>query len=131
MAVEYPEFLNTPEKWNECVQNTSTLKEFEELFYKLMDNFENSPTNVFAVIKELEKDIVEYHGNECIYSFMEVVEAVVRYTMFTGYEQRQAEYEALEALEAEERRKQIGQDVCDCGAVHDLLEAARNELRFN
>ena len=30
--LSYPEFLNTAEKWNDCVQSITSVEQFEEFF---------------------------------------------------------------------------------------------------
>ena len=31
-----PEFMNTKEKWNDCVRNTDTVEKFEQVMNKLL-----------------------------------------------------------------------------------------------
>ena len=49
-----PVFLNTEEKYNELVRKTDTVKKYEEVFYKLLEDDTLSLMDVLTLIKCFE-----------------------------------------------------------------------------
>ena len=47
-------FLNTEEKYNELVQKTDTVKKYEEVFYKLLEDDTLSLMDVLTLMKCFE-----------------------------------------------------------------------------
>ena len=47
-------FLNTEEKYNELVQKTDTVKKYEEVFYKLLEDDALSLMDVLTLMKCFE-----------------------------------------------------------------------------
>ena len=106
----YPAFLDHKSKWLEWVEKTKTIPQFEEVFYKMMEDKDMSTENVLKVMKEFEKDVIECHGNELIYCVMEVVEAIMRYMLF-----RNQDCEIAKAKE-EQQARESSRVTCDCFA---------------
>ena len=77
--ISYPEFLNTVEKWNDCVQNVTSVERFEEIFYKIMDDLSVSTLDMLRIMRKLESDIFLVHGNKEIYCVMDVVDSIIHY----------------------------------------------------
>ena len=72
--ISYPEFLNTVEKWNNCVQNVTLVERFEEIFYKILDDPSVSTLDMLRIMRKLESDIFLVHDNKEIYCVMDVVD---------------------------------------------------------
>ena len=101
-SIEYPEFLNSDEKWTKCVNETVSVEQFEDVFYKLLDDPSVSTLDVLRIIKRFERDVYNVHGNQHIHSVVEVVDSIIRYMVSAtrDFEQQLAKRKALEKAEA-------------------------------
>ena len=109
--VNYPEFLNTEEKWKECVQNTKTVAQFEDVFYKLLDDDSLTTLDILRLIKLLEQDVVLAHGNFSVYCVTDVIDSVIRYMVTASKELEEIQHQRdqdclIHSLKKEEQRKQ-------------------------
>ena len=52
--LKLPVFLNTEEKYNELVRKTDTVKKYEEVFYKLLEDDTLSLMDVLTLMKCFE-----------------------------------------------------------------------------
>ena len=77
--ISYPEFLNTVEKWNDCVRNITSVEQFKEIFYKIMDDTSVLTLDMLRIMRKLESDIFLIHGNKEIYCVMDVVDSIIHY----------------------------------------------------
>ena len=84
--IKYPEFLNTIEKYNECVRNTLTVKQFEDVFRKLLDDDTIPMLDCIKIMAKLEHDTIEAHGNKEISCIMDMAEAIINYHYTTSKE---------------------------------------------
>ena len=84
--IKYPEFLNTIEKYNECVRNTLTVKQFEDVFRKLLDDDTIPMLDCIKIMAKLEHDTIEAHGNKDISCIMDMAEAIINYHYTTSKE---------------------------------------------
>ena len=68
------------------VQSTTSVDQFEEIFYKLLED-ESVPTlDVLRIMRKLERDIYMVHGNKDIYCVMDVVDSIVQYMITSARE---------------------------------------------
>lgn len=98
----YPEFLNTVEKWNECVRNITSVGQFEEIFYKIMDDPSVSTLDVLRIMRKLENDIFLVHGNKEIYCVMDIVDSIIRYMITATKECEKEKADSGQQKEEEE-----------------------------
>ena len=77
--ISYPEFLNTVEKWNDCVRSITSVEQFEEIFYKIMDDPSVSTLDMLRIMRKLESNIFLVHSNKEIYCVMDVVDSIIHY----------------------------------------------------
>lgn len=79
-----PSFLNTEDKWNECVRSIDSIDKFEEIFYKLLEDEDMFTVDILRIMKKLERDVVLVHGNKDIYCVLDVVDSTLRYLVTTA-----------------------------------------------
>ena len=84
--IKYPEFLNTIEKYNKCVRNTLTVKQFEDVFCKLLDDDTIPMVDCIKIMAKLEHDTITTHGNKEISCIMDMAEAIINYHYITSKE---------------------------------------------
>ena len=84
--IKYPEFLNTIEKYNECVRNTLIVKQFEDVFHKLLDDDTIPMLDCIKIMAKLEHDTIEVHGNKDLSCIIDMAEAIINYHYTTSKE---------------------------------------------
>ena len=56
-----PEFLNTKEKWNDCVRNTDTVEKFEQVMNKLLEDNKITALDFYIIMCTLNYYLEEEH----------------------------------------------------------------------
>ena len=112
--VTYPDFLNTKEKYDECVQNIRTVKEFEDVFHRLLADDTVSMLDMMKIMGKLEADTIATHGNNDVSCILDMAEAIINYEIITQKEQAQTQLVRKQTMTPNEDHKK-GKIVCDCG----------------
>ena len=103
MEKKFPEFLNTEDKWNAEVRRVSTVNQFEDFFYMLLEDPEISTADVLKIMKRFKRDVVLVHGNKEIYCVMDVVDSIIRYMIASTLVQEEP---VAAKMQAEEKAKE-------------------------
>ena len=99
--LKLPVFLNTEEKYNELVRKTDTVKKYEEVFYKLLEDDTSSLMDVLTLMKCFEWDVILVHGIKGVSYVLDLTESIIRYMIqMTEEESKSNIYET----EDQERR---------------------------
>ena len=77
--LKLPVFLNTEEKYNELVRKTDTVKKYEEVFYKLLEDDALSLMDVLTLMKCFERDVILVHGIKGVSYVLDLTESIIRY----------------------------------------------------
>ena len=78
-SIKFPECLNTEDKWNAEVRRMSTVNQFEDFFYVLLEDPEISTADALKIMKRFKRDVVLVHGNRDVYCVMDVVDSIIQY----------------------------------------------------
>ena len=78
-SIYVPEFLNTKEKWKNCVSDTNTVVKFEKVMNKLLDDEKISAWDFYILICTLNHDLEEEHKNDSFSVLLQLVEALINY----------------------------------------------------
>ena len=78
-SIKLPEFLNTPDKYNEMVRKTDTVKKYEEVFYKLLGDQSLPLLDILILMKCIERDVILLHGINDVTHILELTESFIRY----------------------------------------------------
>ena len=78
-SIKLPEFLNTPDKYNEMVRKTDTVKKYEEVFYKLLGDQSLPLLDILTLTKCIERDVILLHGINDVTHILELTESFIRY----------------------------------------------------
>ena len=98
--LKLPVFLNTEVKYNELVQKTDTVKKYEEVFYKLLEDDTLSLMDVLTLMKCFEQDVILVHGIKGVSYVLDLTESIVQYMIQMTEEESKSQYET----EDQERR---------------------------
>ena len=113
--IKFPEFLNTEDKWNAEVRRVSTVNQFEDFFYTLLEDPEISTGDILKIMKRFERDVVLVHGNKDIYCVMDVVDSIIWYMITSALAQEQsvATYKLAEEKVKKKAKKESEEWVVD------------------
>ena len=75
--IKFPEFLNTAKKYSECIQNTKTVKQFEEICLKLLADDLITMIDIMKIMGKMEADIISVHGNKKVSCILDMAEAII------------------------------------------------------
>ena len=78
-SIKLPEFLNTPDKYNEMVRKTDTVKKYEEDFYKLLGDQSLPLLDILTLMKCIERDVILLHRINDVIHILELTESFIRY----------------------------------------------------
>ena len=78
-SIKLPEFLNTPDKYNEMVRKTDTVKKYEEVFYKLLGDQSLPLLDILTLMKCIERDVILLHGINDVTHILELTESFIWY----------------------------------------------------
>ena len=77
--VYLPEFLNTKEKWVDCIRNTDNIHKYEEVMKKLLEDEKITAFDFYTLMCLLEHDLTEHHKDEAFSSLLLLVEALINF----------------------------------------------------
>ena len=89
--------------WNAEVRRVSTVNQFEDFFYMLLEDPEISTADVLKIMKRFKRDVVLVHGNREIYFVMDVVDSIIRYMVTSALAQEEP---VAAKMQAEEKAKE-------------------------
>ena len=115
--IKYPEFLNTQKKYDECVQNTKTVKQFEDVCLKLLSDDSTTMIDVMKIMAKMEEDIIHIHGNKDVSCILDMAEAIIGYHLVSSKEKAQ------EILATQKKQQKEEEVTCDCELGAELLGA--------
>ena len=117
-ASKIPEFIDTPEKYNQVVRDTDTIEKYEDIFYKLLEDKDLSLVELLKIMYKFEQDVILYHQIPGVKHLMEMADSLIRYMISTA---RQEQYKKDLRMEEylDELENLVDKDVtCDCPERH-------------
>ena len=117
--LKLPVFLNTEEKYNEIVRKTDTVKKYEEVFYKLLEDDALSLMDVLTLMKCFERDVILVHGIRGVSYVLDLTESIIRYMIQMTEEESKSNTKQKikkEKLDSDSEGSE-GHFVCDCDGV--------------
>ena len=88
-----PEFLNTEEKYNNKIHETDTIEKFEGLFLKLLSDDSLDLSNIIALMKVIERDVILVNKVYEASDLMNMTESFLQYMMVKMTDKKQTEQE--------------------------------------
>ena len=80
-GINFPEFINTEEKYNKLIHEVNTLPKFEEIFLKLLSDDNLEMSTILVLIKLIECDVILVNNLIEASNLMEMTESFIRYIM--------------------------------------------------
>ena len=117
--LKLPVFLNTKEKYNELVRKTDTVKKYEEVFYKLLEDDTLSLMDVLTLMKCFERDVILVHGIKGVSYVLDLTESIIRYMIQMTEEESKSNMKQKIKKEDPDSDFEGGEGhfVCDCNGV--------------
>ena len=117
--LKLPVFFNTEEKYNELVQKTDTVKKYEEVFYKLLEDDALSLMDVLTLMKCFERDVILVHGIKGVSYMLDLTESIIRYMIQMTEEESKSNTKQKIKKEKPDSDSEgsEGHFVCDCDGI--------------
>ena len=114
-----PVFLNTEEKYNELVRKTDTVKKYEEVFYKLLEDDALSLMDVLTLMKCFERDVILVHGIKGVSYMLDLTESIIRYMIQIHEEESKSNTKQKIKKEKPDSDSEGSEAhfVCDCDGI--------------
>ena len=80
-GINFPEFINTEEKYNNLIHEVNTLPKFEEIFLKLLSDDNLEMSTILVLMKLIECDVILVNNLTEASNLMEMTESFIRYIM--------------------------------------------------
>ena len=80
-GINFPEFINTEEKYNKLIHEGNTLPKFEEIFLKLLSDDNLEMSTILVLMKLIEHDVILVNNLTEASNLMEMTESFIRYIM--------------------------------------------------
>ena len=117
--LKLPVFLNTEVKYNELVRKTDTVKKYEEVFYKLLEDDTLSLSDVLTLMKCFERDVILVHGIKGVSYVLDLTESIIRYMIQMTEEESKSNMKQKIKKEEPDSDSEDGEGhiVCDCNGI--------------
>ena len=115
--IKLPVFLNTQEKYNELVRKTDTVKKYEEVFYKLLEDDTVSLLDVLTLMKCFERDVILVHGNKSVEYVLDLTGSIIQYMIHMSEEEGKKVNTKLNIKKEKpdsDSEGDVGSTTCDC-----------------
>ena len=86
--VYVPDFLNTTEKWNDCVYNTNTVKKYEQLVLKILDDNQVTALGFYLILETLSRDLQLFHKDNKFLGILNVLQELIMYDHYKSKENK-------------------------------------------
>ena len=86
-GINFPEFINTEEKYNKLIHKVNTLPKFEEIFLKLLSDDNLEMSTILVLMKLIERDVILVNNLTDASNLMEMTESFIRYIMLKDISQ--------------------------------------------
>ena len=80
-GINFPEFINTEEKYNKMIHEVNTLPKFEEIFLKLLSDDNLEMLTILILMKLIEHDVILVNNLTEASNLLEMTESFIRYIM--------------------------------------------------
>ena len=106
-GINFPEFINTEEKYNKLIHEVNTLPKFEEIFLKLLSDDNLEMSTILVLMKLIERDVILVNNLTEASNLMKMTESFIRYIML----KESTSPKKAEQQESEKKTKKSVKDV--------------------
>ena len=115
-GINFPEFINTEEKYNKLIHEVNTLPKFEEIFLKLLSDDNSEMSTILVLMKLIERDVILVNNLTEASNLMEMTESFIRYIML----KESTSPKKTEQQESEKKTKK---------SLKDVFKEVKNRLK--
>ena len=101
-----PEFLNTEEKYNKMIHDVNTLHKFEEIVLKLLSDDTLEMSNIFTLMKMIERDVILINNLKEASSLIEMTETFMKYIMVKEKDKNQKQEQPKKPIKPKKLSKE-------------------------
>ena len=101
-----PEFLNTEEKYNKMIHEVNTLHKFEEIVLKLLSDDTLEMSNIFTLMKMIERDVILVNNLKEASSLIEMTETFMKYIMVKEKDKNQKQEQPKKPIKPKKLSKE-------------------------
>ena len=125
-GINFPEFINTKEKYNKLILEVNTLPKFEEIFLKLLSDDNLEMSTILVLMKLIECDVILVNNLTEASNLMEMTESFIRYIML----KESTSPKKTKQQESEKKTKKTVKDVSKRSKKSTKEEDSRKEKKM-
>ena len=125
-GINFPEFINTEEKYNKLIHEVNTLPKFEEIFLKLLSDDNLEMSTILVLMKLIEHEVILVNNLTKASNLMEMTESFIRYIML----KESTSPKKTEQQESEKKTKKTIKDVSKRSKKSTKEEDSRKEKKM-
>ena len=127
-GINFPEFINTEEKYNKLIHEVNTLPKFEEIFLKLLSDDNLEMSTILILMKLIERDVILVNNLTKASNLMEMTESFIRYIMLK--ESTSPKKTEQQQQQSEKKTKKTVKDVSKRSKKSTKEEDSRKEKKM-
>ena len=77
--ITLPKIMNTEDKYNKLIHETNTLQKFEALYMKMLSDDYLDMSEIFTLMKIIERDVILVHKLPEVSALMDMTETFIKY----------------------------------------------------
>ena len=77
--ITLPKIMNTEDKYNKLIHETNTLQKFEALYMKMLSDDYLDMSEIFTLMKIIERDVILVHKLPEVSTLMDMTETFIKY----------------------------------------------------
>ena len=91
--ITLPKIMNTEDKYNKLIHETNTLQKFEALYMKMLSDDYLDMSEIFTLMKIIERDVILVHKLPEVSALMDMTETFIKYMIIKDDERSKKEEE--------------------------------------
>ena len=91
--ITLPKIMNNEDKYNKLIHETNTLQKFEKLYMKMLSDDYLDMSEIFTLMKIIERDVILVHKLPEVSALMDMTETFIKYMIIKDDERSKKEEE--------------------------------------
>ena len=104
--ITLPKMMNTEDKYNRLIHETNTLQKFEALYMKMLSDDYLDMSEIFTLMKIIERDVILVHKLPEVSALMDMTETFIKYMIIKDDERSKKEEEEEQKTSEQENMKE-------------------------
>ena len=94
--ITLPKIMNNEDKYNKLIHETNTLQKFEKLYMKMLSDDFLDMSEIFTLMKIIERDVILVHKIPEVSALMDMTETFIKYMIIKDDQRSKKEEEEKE-----------------------------------